>query len=93
MRLGRWISTAWLALASLCSTTVAVEYLTHTDDGCVVEVHCLACRTAVSRAATKTATVAVPEPRDIVEIIAPATAPSALTVSAPATDSRGPPLT
>ena len=44
-----WPAIALLVLAALVSV-VGSDFLPHTDDGCQAEVHCLACRTAFSRA-------------------------------------------
>lgn len=43
---------AWVVLALLVCTAVAAlqESFVHTDDGCAVELHCIACRWAFSAA-------------------------------------------
>jgi hypothetical protein len=44
---------AWIALAVLVcvSAALAEESFVHTDDGCNVEIHCIACRLAAGSAA------------------------------------------
>ena len=51
---------AALLLVSLVSA-FAVEAYVHTDDGCAVEIHCLACRHAAGSTATFEVRVALPE--------------------------------
>jgi hypothetical protein len=46
---GSWPAIALLVLAALVCV-MGADFLPHTDDGCQVETHCLACRTAFSRA-------------------------------------------
>jgi hypothetical protein len=41
-----------LALVACLGLMVAEESFVHTDDGCAVEIHCLACRLAVTGTAT-----------------------------------------
>jgi hypothetical protein len=46
----RWLLAAWLVLAAFGATLTA-DLFEHTDDGCVVELHCNACRTLHGAAA------------------------------------------
>jgi hypothetical protein len=92
MRLGRLVATGWLALLGLSATTVVLEYLPHTDDGCAVEVHCLACRSAASQTARTTAVLVVPGPAQIVEILPAPALPDADGRKERPRPSRGPPL-
>jgi hypothetical protein len=92
MRLARWISTAWFALFGLATVSVAVDYLPHTDDGCAVEIHCLACRTSVSQTAATTTVLVLPSPSDFVEWLAKELPCSSLGGTVRVVNSRGPPL-
>jgi hypothetical protein len=92
MRLARWIATAWVALIGLGSATVAVEYLPHTDDGCAVEIHCLACRTSLSQTATTTTALVLPAPAEWVEWRAVERPRSLQGGTVRVATSRGPPL-
>jgi hypothetical protein len=40
----RWRALASLALVAALGCMLGAEAFDHTDDGCVVETHCLACR-------------------------------------------------
>jgi hypothetical protein len=84
----------WIALAAiLCvSAAWAEESFVHTDDGCAVEIHCLACRLAVGTTAVIGAAATVPA---VVQTIAPvgAEAGSKPREAAPReAPSRAPPL-
>jgi hypothetical protein len=92
MRLVRRAPAAWLALLGLAAVTVAVEYLPHTDDGCGVEVHCLACRTSVGHTATTATAVVFSAPGDFVEWLPVLIPPAPERGNVRTTDSRGPPL-
>lgn len=83
----------WAALALLvCAGLVAAqEAVVHTDDGCAVEVHCLACRWAYSADA-----VSVEAPAPLVLNEAPEAAPVESRVQLPRSSPdvptpRGPP--
>lgn len=85
-----WLWT--IALLLLVSLGVgAAQELAHTDDGCAVEIHCLACRTAATRADAPAALptllpVLVPVARVV------ASAPRERALAQPdAAESRGPP--
>jgi hypothetical protein len=62
----RWI--AFLAFASLAAGVLAPLVLTHTDDGCEIELHCIACRTVVGH---ERFVLASPAPAPVVEDAAP----------------------
>jgi hypothetical protein len=86
-----WLWTIALLLLASLGASVGQDAFAHTDDGCAVEVHCLACRTTANR---------VDAPADLPALqpgLAPvaavvADAPLLLAETAPAdTDTRGPP--
>lgn len=81
---------ALVALASITSVLWLESFGPHTDDGCRTEVHCLACRTALVRAAGSppvlAAPVVVPLDHVVVQTVDPA-----LDVALSAHSSRGPP--
>jgi len=85
---------AALVLVLLASTgaLLAEEALAHTDDGCQVEVHCLACRLALATSvvpAGAPAALPLPLPADPVETASP----PPISVARGRRDlSRGPPL-
>ena len=85
---------AWIALAVLVCVSAALveESYVHTDDGCSVEIHCVACRLAAGN-------TAVVSPAIVLAVAVQATAPvasaadSLLSEAAPReTPSRAPPL-
>jgi len=85
---------AWIALAVLVCVSAALveESYVHTDDGCSVEIHCVACRLAAG-------STAVVSPAIVLAVAVQATAPvvaaadSLLSEAAPReTPSRAPPL-
>lgn len=85
---------AWVALAALLCVSAALvqESFVHTDDGCAVEIHCVACRLAVGG-------TAVVGPVIVLPVAVQATAPlavqadSSLREAAPRqSPSRAPPL-
>lgn len=58
----RSFAVALLVLASLL-TAAGADLLPHTDDGCQTEVHCVACRSAFSRAVP--VSLAAPAPTEL----------------------------
>jgi hypothetical protein len=85
---------AWVALAALVCISAALveESFVHTDDGCSVEIHCIACRLAAG-------STAVISPAVVLPVAVPTTAPvaaeadSSLFEVAPCeAPSRAPPL-
>jgi hypothetical protein len=88
----RSVLSAWLALVSVVSITTAANFLPHTDDGCGIEVHCLACSTAVGQAATAATVVIVSAPGSSVESLSVNIPHAPLPPDVEAADPRGPPL-
>ena len=85
---------AWIALAVLVCVSAALveESYVHTDDGCSVEIHCVACRLAAGSTAVVSPAIVLPV---AVQATAPvsAEADSCLSEAAPReTPSRAPPL-
>jgi hypothetical protein len=85
---------AWVALAALVCVSGALleESFVHTDDGCNVEIHCIACRLAAGSTAVVSPAVVLPV---AVQTTAPvlAEADSTLREAAPhESPSRAPPL-
>jgi hypothetical protein len=64
---------AWVVLALLFCTAFAAlqESFAHTDDGCEVELHCVACRWAFAANVLFVDTPTVAASSTIVEIVAP----------------------
>jgi hypothetical protein len=85
---------AWVVLALLlCTASAALqESFAHTDDGCEVELHCIACRWAFAANVLFIDTPTVAASSAIVEIVSPPSA--ALPPEAPhrRPTSRGPPV-
>jgi hypothetical protein len=86
-------SKLWAGVVLLGLATITADgFLPHTDDGCAVEVHCLACCASIGQAAVAAPAVALPAPGGVVGWIqtdAPrATPPADRTTNT----SRGPPL-
>ena len=86
-----WLWTIALLLLASLGTVAAQDAFAHTDDGCAVEVHCLACRTAADRTDTPGALPSLqPGLAPVATVVAEA--PALREDAAPAdTDSRGPP--
>ena len=85
---------AWVMAAALLSVGAAIvqESFVHTDDGCAVEVHCLACRLAAGTTSIVVAGAApppVPAPSGVIAPEAAAFVAQARPVLRP---SRAPPL-
>jgi hypothetical protein len=81
---------ALMLLASFGALSLEQGFV-HTDDGCAVETHCLACRWAYGATSVVAAQVALSAPVAAVELV---TARSAAAPAAPAVlaaESRGPP--
>ena len=82
-----------LAGLALCTGLFVESFLPHTDDGCVVETHCLACQLTIGGIATPVATLSAIVRLDQVSLpvwIASEQLRSAATL--PALPSRAPPL-
>jgi hypothetical protein len=83
---------ATLALAGSLALLWIEGFARHTDDGCPVEVHCLACRTAVVRSSSPLAAV---DPTPELAALHPVNVPAAHRSpqrSRIVQTSRGPPL-
>jgi hypothetical protein len=61
-RSGRRRTWAWIALAVLVCVSAALveESFVHTDDGCAVEIHCIACRLAAGSTAVVSPAIVLP---------------------------------
>jgi hypothetical protein len=66
-------------------------YLPHTDDGCAVEVHCLACRAHLGAGVSLAPVLTLSAGLAAVGMLSPEAAGSVLDASIPAHSSRGPP--
>jgi hypothetical protein len=88
----RFLLVAALVLAAVC-VGVAEESFAHTDDGCPVETHCLACRLATGTIAVlATAVAAAERAPDRPEPVWAETRPTPSQSVAATTPSRAPPL-
>jgi hypothetical protein len=78
-------------LVAAASLALLAGFFPHTDDGCQVEIHCLACRFALASACTTPPQVAAHVILELAE--APAGATSAVRLELPirGPSSRGPP--
>jgi hypothetical protein len=82
---------AFVALAGFTGLLWLEDFAPHTDDGCQVEVHCLACRASVLRPSSARARV---DPSPILVAVAAAALPhpsAALVVFRASFLTRGPP--
>jgi len=66
-------------------------YLPHTDDGCAVEVHCLACRAHLGAGVSLAPVLSLSTGLDAAGMLSPEAVGSVLDASIPAHSSRGPP--
>ena len=81
------------ALLLAVAGALVEESFVHTDDGCAVEVHCLACRLAVGTTAVAGALIAAPvQPLEQTGFVAPVTRDLTQSPAADHAFSRGPPL-
>ena len=88
----RFLLIATLVLAAV-SLGIAEESFAHTDDGCPVETHCIACRLATGTVAVlAAATPAILRIADCPERLWTETRPAPEPSTAAATPSRAPPL-
>jgi hypothetical protein len=94
MRASRRRAFTWIALAVLVCVSAALveESFVHTDDGCSVEIHCLACRLAVGTAAVTSAAVAIHVDVEATALLAPETVSTPRQAVPRETPSRAPPL-
>jgi hypothetical protein len=80
-------------LALLAFTGVVTETVfVHTDDGCEVEQHCIACRVAVGGLAVQGPVVHFASCLSSLDVVAPPTCPASSAWVDPRTPSRAPPL-
>ena len=87
---GSWPAIALLVLAALVCA-MGTDFVPHTDDGCQVETHCVACRTAFSRATPVVLGSPTPVELALLGSVLP-TLPAPLSLVEPArVPSRGPP--
>jgi hypothetical protein len=88
----KWKSVAALAMVLALAGAWAEQSFVHTDDGCPVEIHCLACRLALGTAAVATADVAAPTPTlEDLGSVAPAIRHAHADPATERAASRGPP--
>ena len=81
-----------LAAFLLACTALAVWGETsHTDDGCEVEVHCIACRWAYSASVLSVDAPASPDLHESIETVPPACPSALLETAVDTTAPRGPP--
>ena len=86
-----WLWTIALLLLASLGAGAGQDAFAHTDDGCAVEVHCLACRTAATRTDAPAALPTLqPDLVPVATVVAGAS--GRIADADPAdTDSRGPP--
>jgi hypothetical protein len=85
---------AWVALVALVCVSAALveESFNHTDDGCSVEIHCIACRLAAGSTAVVSPAIVLPVALQTRALVV-AEADSSLCEAAPhESPSRAPPL-
>jgi len=94
----RWARThrtlAWVAVAALLCVSAALvqESFVHTDDGCAVEIHCIACRLVAGSTAVVSPAIVLPVAVRTTALVTVA-ADSSLCEAAPReAPSRAPPL-
>lgn len=86
-----WLWTVALLLLASLGVGAGQDAFAHTDDGCEVEVHCLACRTAATRT---DAPAALPALQPGLVPVAPVAAEASRELAdadTAAAESRGPP--
>ena len=85
---------AWTVLAAVLCTAVAVveTSFVHTDDGCAVEVHCLACRWSYSTTIVFAPAPPSPALASTFEFVRRDPAEATVERSRSSAPSRGPPL-
>ena len=84
------LASALIVMAAFAAGMVQEFY--HTDDGCPVEIHCLACqRVLMSTGVSDPPLTLVPSLEPALWVVAPAPA-STPRADVPASPSRGPPL-
>jgi len=87
----RTATLVWtLALATFWIAVVESAWF-HTDDGCRVEIHCLACQWAMSSKAEAAQQQAAPLPCELVARVQPPETPRLVEAPSPEIATRGPP--
>jgi hypothetical protein len=87
----RWALASALLLIAAFGAAFAQDFV-HTDDGCEVELHCLACQRALVFGIADL-TLPSPSPIDLVGQISPLDLHPGAEADAPASASRAPPRT
>jgi hypothetical protein len=72
-------------------TLVAADFLPHTDDGCTVEIHCLACRLSVATTTAHTPAISLPVVLVVAEAVTSSRPQQQLESHRSPKPSRGPP--
>jgi hypothetical protein len=85
------IAAVVLALVGLTGATLESS-LVHTDDGCVVEMHCNACLLQLRSPGVVTVAFSLPRVVVVVDRVAPAPTPAREDAAPQGLSSRGPPL-
>jgi hypothetical protein len=88
----RWVLASALLLIAAFGAGFAQDVV-HTDDGCQVEIHCLACQRALTSIGDASLIVPWHSPIDVVAYISPVDFLPGAEVDAPASTSRAPPRT
>ena len=85
---------SWVALAALLCVGAALveESFVHTDDGCSVEIHCLACRLAAGSTAVVSPAIVLPVAAQTTMLVASETESSVRDAAPREAPSRAPPL-
>jgi hypothetical protein len=85
---------AWVALAALVCVSAALleESFIHTDDGCNVEIHCIACRLAAGGTAVVSPAIVLPAALQTTSPVVAAGDASLCEAAPHETPSRAPPL-
>jgi hypothetical protein len=95
MGLGRrnQLALTFLAALALCTGLFVESFVPHTDDGCAVETHCLACSLALATLSLPAVALAVVARIDqVVQPVWAADEPLRAAAALPTLPSRAPPL-
>jgi hypothetical protein len=88
----RWLASVGLALVAALGFVVVAETYDHTDDGCVVETHCLACQWHYGATVVPTIVAKPAAPADVGHAFVHVVATPRLDGARVETPSRAPPL-
>lgn len=80
-----------LVLASFLFASIAAAWASHTDDGCIVELHCFACQWALASTADISLPVAPLSAFELTGRVVAAELPRLVEAPTPELASRGPP--